>query len=113
VNAGAGDCTILLGETNLTSLAVNTGAGDTTVDLDGYRGSPFSAVIHNGVGDLTLRVPKAGNAKIRLHQGVGDVEVDGLAQTDEYYTTAGFNPALPVTEITITQGVGSIELEAV
>jgi hypothetical protein len=113
VNAGAGDCTILLGETNLTSLAVNTGAGDTTVDLDGYRGSPFSAVIHNGVGDLTLRVPKAGNAKIRLHQGVGDVEADGLAQTDEYYTTAGFNPALPVTEITITQGVGSIELEAV
>lgn len=113
VNSGAGDCDILLGGTNLTTLAVNTGAGDTTIDLGDYHGGPFSAVIHNGVGDLSLRVRKESNTRIRLHQGVGDTDASGLAQTDEHYTTAGFNTALPVNEIAITQGVGSVELEAV
>jgi hypothetical protein len=112
VNTGAGDCDIRLGDTNLTTLAVNTGAGDTVIDLGGYHGSRFSAVIHNGVGDMSLRVPKESNTRILLHQGVGDIDASGLAQTDEYYTTAGFNPALPANEIAITQGVGSIELEA-
>jgi len=113
VNAGAGDCDIHLGDANLTSLTVNTGAGDTTIDLSGYHGSRFGGVIHNGVGDLTFRIPEESNTRIRLHQGVGDIESSGLAQTDDYYTTAGFTTALPVNEITITQGVGSIELEAV
>jgi hypothetical protein len=112
-NTGAGDCDLLLSDTNLTTLAVNTGAGDTTIDLEGYHGSPFNAAIHNGVGDLTLRIPRESNTRIRLHQGVGDVDITGLAQTDEHYTPAGFNPALPVNEIVITQGVGSIQLEAV
>lgn len=113
VNAGAGDCDIHFGDVNLTSLTVNTGAGDTTIDLSGYHGSRFGGVVHNGVGDLTFRIPEESNTRIRLHQGVGDIESSGLAQTDEFYTTAGFTAALPVNEITITQGVGSIELEAV
>jgi hypothetical protein len=112
-NTGAGDCDILLGDTNLTSLLVNTGAGDTTIDLDRYHGGRFNAVIHNGVGDLTLRIPRESNTRILLHQGVGDIDTSGIVQTDEHYITAGFNPALPVNEITITQGVGSIHLEAV
>ena len=115
VNAGAGDCDILLGDTNLTTLTVNTGAGDTTIDLAGYHGGRFDAVIHNGVGDLTLRVPRGSNTRVRLHQGVGDIDTTGFEQNDETccYTSAGFSTALAVNEITITQGVGSIQLEAV
>ena len=114
VNAGAGDCDILLGDTNLTKLTVNTGAGDTTIDLAGYHGGRFDAVIHNGVGDLTLRVPRGSNTHVRLHQGVGDIDTTGFEQNDETccYTTIGFNTALPVNEITLTQGVGSVQLEA-
>jgi len=113
VNAGAGDCDILLGDTNLTVLTVNTGAGDTTIDLAGYHGGRFDAVIHNGVGDLTLRLPRESNTRILLHQGVGEIDTSGIVQKDDYYITAGFNPALPANEITMTQGVGSVQLEAV
>jgi len=113
VNTGAGDCDVLLGDMNLTSLSVNTGAGDTMIDLDGYHGGRFNAVIHNGVGDLTLRIPRESNTRILLHQGVGDIDTSGIVQTDDHYITAGFNPALPANEITITQGVGSIQMEAV
>ena len=92
---------------------MNTGAGDTTIDLTGYHGGRFDAVIHNGVGDLTLRLPRESNTRILLHQGVGDIDTSGIVQKDDYYITAGFNPALPANEITMTQGVGSIQLEAV
>jgi N-terminal domain of toast_rack, DUF2154 len=113
VNTGAGDCDINGSDMNLTALTVNTGAGDTTVDLSGYHGGKFDGKIHNGVGDLTVRIDKSSNMRILLHQGVGDIDTRGIVQTDDYYTTAGFNPALPVNEIIITQGVGSIQLEAV
>ncbi|MDD1685339.1 MAG: toast rack family protein [Methanoregula sp.] len=113
VNVGAGDCELLLGDSNLTSLTVNTGAGDTTIDLAGYHGGWFDAFIYHGVGDLTLRIPPGSNTRILLHQGVGDITANGMVQNNEQYTTAGFNPALPVNEITLSQGVGSIQLEAV
>lgn len=113
VMVGAGDCSLSLGTANLTSLTVNNGAGDTTIDLADYHGGRYDTVIHNGVGDLTLRIPRGSNTRIAMHHGVGDISTSGIVQTDEIYTTAGFNPALPVNEVTLTQGVGSIQLEAV
>ena len=83
------------------------------IDLTGYHGGRYDAAIHNGVGDLTLRIPRRSNTRILMHHGVGDITTSGVVQTDETYTTAGFNPALPVSEIAIKQGVGSIRLEAV
>jgi hypothetical protein len=113
VNVGAGDCEIIPGGTNLTSLTVNNGAGDTLIDLAAYRGGRYDGTIHNGVGDLTLRIPRGSNTRILLHHGVGDITVRGFEQNDEFYTTAGFSPTLPVNEISLSQGVGSIQLEAV
>jgi hypothetical protein len=113
VNIGAGDCELVLGTANLTSLSVNNGAGDTMVDLTGYRGGKYDATVHNGVGDLTLRLDKSSNTRVQVHHGVGDIDAIGIVENHGTYTTAGFNPALPVSEIAISQGVGSIQLEAV
>ena len=112
VELGAGDSSLDLGSLNLASLTVSTGVGDTEIDISRYRGGPYHAEIHNGVGDLTLRIDKNSNTRIRMHQGVGDITTNGIEQNNEYYTTPGFNPALPVNEITVTQGIGSIQLEA-
>ncbi|MDD1687395.1 toast rack family protein [Methanoregula sp.] len=114
VTVGAGDTLVSLGSLNLESLAVHTGAGDTTVDLGGYHGGRFDAVIKNGVGDLTLRIPKDSNTRIQVHNGIGDISDDhGLVQHDDTYMTDGFNTSLAVNEITLNQGVGSISLETV
>jgi hypothetical protein len=48
-----------------------------------------------------------------MHHGAGDITASGIEQTDENYTTAGFNPTIPVNEISLSLGVGSITLEAV
>jgi hypothetical protein len=83
------------------------------IDFGDYRGGQLQAQIHNGIGDLTVRIDKTSNTRITVHGGVGDVSAEGIAKNNEIYTTAGFNPALPVSEIAISQGVGSIHLEAV
>lgn len=113
VEVGAGHSSLDLGSLNLTSLDVSNGAGETAIDLSGYHGSPFTGAIHNGVGDLTVRIRQGSNTRILLHHGVGDVTTQGFEKNDETYTTAGFDPALSVTEFTLSQGVGSIRLEAV
>lgn len=113
VNVGAGDSRLRLGTLNLSSLTVDNGAGDTEIDLEGYRGGRFDARIMNGVGDISLRLPKTSNARVLLLHGVGDITASGFEQHDEYYTTPGFTTSLPVTEILIKQGVGSITIETV
>jgi hypothetical protein len=59
-----------------------------------------------------VRIDRQSNTRIAVHSGVGDVTAAGFEQNDEIYTTKGFDPALPVREISIAQGVGSIQLEA-
>jgi hypothetical protein len=114
VNVGAGDSRISLGSLNLESLAVHTGAGDTTVDLGGYHGGRFDAFIKNGIGDMTLRIPRGSNTRIQVHNGIGDVaDGPGFVQKDGFFLTDGFNSSLAVNEITLNQGVGSISLETV
>lgn len=113
VRLGAGDMRLDISSLNLTTLVVSTGAGETEIDLGGYKGGRFSARLDNGVGDITLRVPRQSNTRISAHQGVGDIENRGLVQQDDFYTTVMYNPAYPVNEILIEQGVGDIRLIAV
>lgn len=112
VELGAGDNSLTLGSLNLAALSVSTGAGDTEIDITRYRGGPYRADIHGGIGDLTLQFDKTSNTRISIHQGVGDITTSGIEQTYEHYTTPGFDPTRPVNEISITQGIGSIQLEA-
>jgi len=112
-NVGAGDNTLRLGTLNLETLAVHTGAGDTTVDLSGYHGGRFDGTIKIGVGDLTLRIPRTSNTRIQVHQGIGDITENGFIRHDDTYITAGFNSSIAVNQITLNQGVGSITLETV
>jgi hypothetical protein len=111
VNVGAGDNRLDLGTLNLDSLVVNTGAGDTEIDLGRTRAGPYHAEIHNGVGDLTIRVKKNSNTRVSLDHGVGDLSSKGFEQEHDILVTEGFDPALPTTEIFVKQGVGDITLE--
>jgi len=113
INVGAGDSRLDLGALNLSTLAVKNGAGDARIDLAGYHGDRFDATIENGVGDLTLRVPKDSNTKIEVQNGVGDIADNGLIRENGSFTTPGYSPSRPVNTIHIKQGIGSISLEAV
>jgi hypothetical protein len=113
VRIGAGDCRLNPGMLNLTSLNVHTGAGDTEIDFSGYHGGRFDAVIMHGIGDLTLRIPGSGNTRITVDQGVGEIAGTGFKINNGAYVTGGFNPELPVNEISVKQGVGDVRVEMI
>ena len=113
VRIGAGDCRLQLGTLNLPSLNVHAGAGDMEIDFSRYHGGRFDAEITHGIGALTLRVPASGNTRITLDQGVSDITGSGFKMSNGAYVTPGFNPALPVSEIAVKQGVGDLRLEMV
>jgi len=108
----AGRTRLVLGELDLSALRIKTGAGETRIDLAGYHGGSFDAAIRNGVGSLVIRVPKESNLSIRIHKGVGDVDVRGLLVEGDTYMTSP-HPGAPQITFQIKQGVGSISLEAV
>jgi hypothetical protein len=113
LDVGAGDSRLDLSTLNLASLVVNNGVGDTAIDLGRNRLGSYHAEIHNGVGDLTVRVPKNSNTRITIRHGVGDISSKGFEQENDILVTAGFDPALPVNEVFVKQGVGDISLETV
>lgn len=113
INVGAGDNLLDLGTLNLETLKVQTAAGDTIIDLGGYHGERYDAVINCGVGDLTLRVPRDSNTRIRVHNTLGDIDNRGFVQDDDQFVTAVFNSSQAVNEITLNQGIGSLTLESI
>jgi uncharacterized membrane protein len=113
VRNSAGRTTLALGTLNLTSLRIRNGAGETRIDLAGYSGSSFDALIKNGVGHLVIRVPKECSLRIRVQRGVGDTDVRGLLVDGDTYLTRPDRPDAPQITFFVKQGVGSLSLEAV
>ncbi len=109
----AGRTLLALGELNLSSLVIKNGVGDTWIDLSGYHGGSFDATIKNGVGELTLRLPKDARLSVEIHGGIGATNVRGFVVNGNVYTTSSARPDAPTITCRIKQGVGSITVEAV
>jgi uncharacterized membrane protein len=109
----AGRILLALGDLNISSLAIKNGVGETRIDLAGYHGGSFDAVIKNGVGSLVMRMPKDYNLRLELHRGIGDTNVRGFMVNGDVYTNSAARPDAPRITIRIKQGVGSIMVEAV
>ena len=109
----AGRTRLALGELNLSSLTVKNSVGETQIDLTGYHGGDFNATIKNGVGELTLRMPKDAHLSVEIHGGIGATNVRGFVVNGNVYTTSSSRPDAPRITCRIKQGVGSITVEAV
>jgi uncharacterized membrane protein len=109
----AGRTTLALGTLNLSGLRVRNGAGETYIDLAGYAGRGFEAVIKNGIGHLVIRAPKECRLRVRVHRGIGDTDVHGFIVEGDTYITHPDRPDAPQITLLVKQGVGSLSLEAV
>jgi len=109
----AGRIRLALGDLSLSSLEIRNGAGETRIDLAGYHGRDFDASIKNGVGSLVMCLPKDCNLNVRIHRGVGDLDVRGFMVEGDTYQTRTGRPGAPQITCRIRQSVGSIRLETV
>lgn len=113
VETGAGESELRLGELDLTSLRVTSGAGASLISLVGRESLRESVDVNvdGGVGELEIVLPRDVAVRVRVDQGIGEVNTDsGLTRDDGDWVNAAYREGAPAYEIRIQQGIGEVRL---
>jgi serine/threonine protein kinase len=107
VNTGVGETNLDLRSLDLSALSIEAGVG--TVDLRLPAGS-YEATMNAGVGSATIELPEDGAVDLRVLGGLGDIEVtDSLESVGEnHWQSPGYEDAEQQIDLTITAGVGDL-----
>ena len=111
INLGAGPSNLALGALALTSLNINGGAGEITIDLTGTWRNDLDARIAGGLGDLHLTLPREVGVRIEVDPGIGVVDASGLTRDGNTYTNDAYGVSDATLRIHINGGVGNISAD--
>ena len=108
---GVGSSDVDLRGVDLTSLVVDSGVGETTLDLSGARATGFTGRIDAGVGKLTLRLPRGVGARVTGgNDGLGEFTADGVAVDSDSWVNDAWSGTGPKIDIALNRGVGEVEI---
>ncbi|HZD55769.1 MAG TPA: toast rack family protein, partial [Anaerolineales bacterium] len=111
IELGAGPSNLALGALALTSLNINGGAGEVTIDLTGNWRNDLDARIGGGLGDLHLTLPRDVGVRIEVDPGIGTVDASGLTRDGNTYTNDAYGASDVTLQIHIDGGVGNISAD--
>ncbi|TSA79059.1 hypothetical protein FNU79_18380 [Deinococcus detaillensis] len=110
VETGVGESTLNLEGLKVTDLSLRVGVGQATVHLPAT--GIVTAAINGGVGQLLVTLPRSMEARIKVDSGIGAVRVLGDFQRDgDTYTSSGYAGASNRTDLQIDGGIGQITVE--
>jgi hypothetical protein len=115
IQTGAGETELDLRDLNLTALQVNIDAGIagvTTLDLSSALDHDLNATVSVGVGDLTVKLPGEMGVRVSGDTAVGGLTNSGLVKDGEYYVNDAYGSAPNTLFLDISTSVGSINLLA-
>src|SRR5262245_21884016 len=78
IECGVGQNNFELGTMALTGLDVQTGVGETTLDLIGNWKKGLEGSIKGGIGQVTLRLPDKVGVRARVQKAIGSIQAVGL-----------------------------------
>jgi N-terminal domain of toast_rack, DUF2154 len=110
VNMGAGKANLSLAGLNLSHLNLNVGAGEADIDLDGAWQHDLVAVIHGGVGKVTLHLPSDVGVCARIHGGLGAIHAKGFSKNGDAYTNSIYGKSQVNLNIQVEGGMGEVNL---
>jgi hypothetical protein len=110
VDIGVGQGNLKFGGLNLSKLEVNSGVGDTTVDLSGQWQKDVNVLVNGGVGQVTIIVPTDTGVRITAEGGLGHVSANGLTVNGNTYTNSAYGTAPSTINIDVKTGIGNIQL---
>jgi hypothetical protein len=112
IQTGAGNSQLDLGGLNMNSLTVETGAGVTTVNLDGNWEHDLNVSIQGGVGELTVNLPAEMGVRVEMETALVTVTANGLINDQNGYVNRAFGTAPHTLTVNLEAGVGSVVLVA-
>lgn len=112
IETGAGEVTAdLRGASSLAELTIKVGAGQLTADLTGAREVDLDAEIEGGVGEATLRLPRDVGVRVEIEGGLGSVNADGFTKEGDVYVNETYGTSGVALRIRVQAGIGEINLE--
>jgi hypothetical protein len=112
ISAGAGNYELDLGGLDLTALKIESGAGNTKVNLDGKWDHDVMASIQGGVGNLTVNLPADMGVMIDLETALTNVHANGLIAAENGYVNEAYGNTPYTLTLKLEAGVGSVTLVA-
>lgn len=111
VQAGTGELDLVVkGNETMTTALIRAGVGDITLDLRGDWKTNLDLMIEGGVGQITLYVPSVTGVRVKVEQGAGNVEVQGLRSEHGDYVNEAYGESPITMTITIQTGVGRVRI---
>jgi hypothetical protein len=114
ISTGAGDLNVdVSGGSALRRFGFETGAGSLRLDLTGDDWTEdIEGRIDGGAGDVRISLPSEIPVEVEVEHGIGEVTADGLMSDGDTWVNEAYGEPGPVMRIRITQGVGSVRLQA-
>jgi hypothetical protein len=111
IETKVGKSTFDLGGLNLTSLDVQTGVGETTLDFLGDWKRDLHASIKGGIGEVALHLPDKVGVRVETEKAIGSVDAIGLKKQDNAFVNEAFGKSKVTLNFQIQAGIGAIRLE--
>ena len=111
VHLGAGKSELSLGSLALTNLQLETGVGETVVDLTGDWKNDLEAHIKGGVGKATVRLPRDVGVEVHAKGGIGEVRPGELRKHNGAYVNEAYGKSPVTLRVNVEGGIGEINLE--
>jgi predicted membrane protein len=113
VELGVGKSELELGSLSLTDLNIQTGVGESTIDLIGDWKQDMKAVIEGGIGKVTVRLPNTAGIRIEAEKGIGSIQARDFKKEGNSYVNDALGKSKVTLHIQIKAGIGDIRLELV
>ncbi|ARF17098.1 toast rack family protein [Sporosarcina ureae] len=110
VDMGISDSELRLAGIHLNHVSIDTGVGDTTINLGGEWKDSFDVDINLGVGDAKVHLPKGTGVKLSVSKGIGSVGTKGLiAKGKGIYVNEAYEHSDTTIHLKVDVGVGGVD----
>lgn len=112
VNTGVGQSDLDLSGMQITSLDMDTGVGQTSVTLPAQGN--LKVDMDGGIGEVIIRIPETLAARIQAKSGIGSVSVSGpFKREGNDWTSDNYETATQKADLNVSGGIGSIDIEVI
>ncbi len=93
------------------NVAVEMGAGNSTVDLTGNWKQNVTASIQGGVGEAHIKLPRDVGVRVTVDGGLGSVDAPDFKKDGDEYVNDAYGKSKVTVEVHVTGGIGEVYLE--
>jgi hypothetical protein len=110
IDLGAGQSDLDLRGFRIARAEIDMGVGELNLDLQGPHERSFDVKIDGGVGSARIYLPAEVGVRVKIDGGLGSVDARGLTKRSGAYVNDAYGRSPVTIEVDINAGIGSVDL---